>query len=274
VSEITGVVDASAGFADPDDVLIGPCYPYAQIEDLPDGCPCRIETSGDLEPSDEALTAVLNGATTIVWSLLGRQPIGLCEQRVFPCLRENNWRWNWYQQQTYTLAPWGGMPACACSGDAVLLEGPVNDIIEVVVDGEILERDEYVLVDGQWLDRVDGSWPAGGRAGDEAAFAITYLRGIPVDTLVRDATIEVANVLWMDRCGVANCLPGRAVTSMSQAGTGYSYQGDQDRVREAGEALGTLWRAIGVYNPGQVHTPTMVFSPDEPYRTRTIRAFS
>jgi hypothetical protein len=251
---------------------MAPCSSFAAVEDLPEGCPCRSFTSGDSEPDEDTLTELLAAASLIVWGLLGRQPIGLCEVTIHPCLRANHWRWHWFSRQSPEFG--GVLPSCACSDDAVLLDGPVDDVISVVVNGEELDSSEYVLLDGLWLERINGSWPTGGEPGGATEFSITYDQGIPVDSLVRDATIEVANALWMDRCGVASCLPGKAVTSMSQAGTSYSYETDMERVKAAGEALSTTWRAIGVYNPTQQQVPTFVYSPDEPYRNRRVRTFT
>lgn len=254
---------------------LGPCEPWATVDDLPEGCPC-IEAAGsgdDGQPTPERLEELLAEATDICWALLGRQPIGLCERTIHPCLRIDRWRQRlgarWVEPSRLNYG------AIGCPNEGVRLDGPVNDVTEVLIDGVALDPSEYVLVDGIWLVRVEGSWPSGSMT-DPDAFAITYTQGVPVPPLVRDATIEIANLLWDDRCGRLTCLPSRRVSSMSVAGTSYSYpqpQSDAERVAEVATDLAITWRAIGQFNPRQQPTPSVLYDPDEPYRNSTIRQF-
>lgn len=70
---------------------------------------------------------------------------------------------------------------CACSPiNSVELAQPVGEIIEVTVDGTVLDASEYRVEDGRYLIRNDGKrWPA--CAGKN--FTVTYLNAHPVDSM-------------------------------------------------------------------------------------------
>lgn len=249
---------------------IGACSPYAEVTDLPEGCPCIAEGSGGDTPSEDQLSELLAAASDIVWSVLGRQDWGECEETIWPCRQTWGYSWDRHNWPSYDgISP---RSFAHCCGEGVLLTAPVIDVTEVVVAGDVLDPSDYVLRDGLWLERVGGGWPSGSRD-DLDAFRITYTHGHTVPVLVRDATIEVANELWLDRCGSGSNIPN-AVSSASARGTSYDYSAQRDRVEQAGSALEALWKAKTAYNPTAQPVTPLVYSPDEPYRNHRYRTFA
>lgn len=253
------------------------CEAWAALDDLVDGCPCRVVESGDESPTDDQLQEVLDSATDLLWSLLARPAIGVCEITVWPCAKGPRF-WGPFGREWYPWGegPWswgnlGGCWGCGHERD-VRLDGPVFDVTEVLIDGVALDPSEYVLVDEVWLVRVGGSWPDGGGDPADESFVITYERGIEVPPLIRDATLELANELWLDRCGNATCkIPG-TVESLSTQGANYSYA--HDSIDDAGEKLPMTNKAISQWNPTREHLPAYIYSSDMPYTNRIIRTFA
>lgn len=252
------------------------CGPYATLDDLPEGCPCREVSSGGEDPSDDVLEDLLQQASEVIFALLAYPTFGPCERTIHPC-RVNGGFSPSAQARVATLR-WGACSCCGC--DAVWLPGPVNDITEVLVDGAALDPSEYELHDGFALVRVAGSWPSGGGAAAEERFVVTYEMGLPVPTLVRDATVELANQMWLASCGERSAKLTSKVTSVSTQGVSMGF--DRGRLtaesrslaRDEVDGLPTVGKALAAYNPTGELLRTVAWSPDMPYRNRVIRTFS
>lgn len=250
----------------------GPCGAWATVDDMPEGCPCITEGSGGDTPDEAQLDELLQQATDVMWALLAYPVFGPCERTVYPC------------RTGYGSAPsvenrrrsllYGACECCGC--DSVWLEGPIYDVVQVIINGDVLPRTEYELHDGFRLVRPHGSWPAGGGAVSEQKFVITYEMGTPVPPLVRDSVVELANDLWLSRCGARDGRLSRAVSSVSTQGVSMGFQRDTvaGAARDAGEQLPKVWQAVSTYNPSGVRLRPFFYSPDAPYTNRVIRTFS
>lgn len=248
------------------------CSAWATLDDLPEGCPCRSTGSGSDEPSDDVLEELLMQASEAMWVALAYPTLGPCERTVYPCLNRGTY---WPSaQRRYTMLRAGACDCCGC--DAVWLEGPVADVTEVIVDGDVVDPGDYELHANFKLVRVNGSWPAGGGPVSDQAFQITYEMGAPVPTLVRDAVVELTNELWLSRCGEHDGRIPNAVSSLSTPGVGMSFRRNEvaKAAREAGESLPKVYQALSTYNPTAARLRTFVWSPDAPNTNRTIRTFS
>lgn len=252
----------------------GPCSSWAEIAELPEGCPCVSETSGDEgTPSEATLLELLAEATDILWAILGRPNIGICEAIIHP---ETRGICGYPITRRHGLRTTGQ----GYLGSAVLLDRvPVNDVLEVIIDGEVVDPTTYELHDGQWLVRDPGSWPPGGGPATDLAFRITYTYGIEVPPLVRDATIEIANYLWSRHCGNTggNTIP-EAVDSLGTQGMQYRFRrGNTENAAAVQQALPSL-TAVGLarssYNPTGQNQQTYIYSPDLAYTNRVIRSFA
>lgn len=248
------------------------CGPWAELEDLPPDCPCRTEGSGGSDPSDAELEDLLMQATEVMWELLAYPALGPCERTIHPC--RTNLGYAPSKRVREATLRWGECACCGC--DAVVLAGPVADVVEVLVDGVALDPSGYELHDNWHLVRIGASWPMGGGPAADERFVITYMMGAPVPGLVRDAVVELANQLWLDRCGSADSRMPRSATSASSQGVsyGFSRREEADRVKDAGSALPAVHKAVSTYNPTGASLRTLVYSPDADFKPRTIRTFS
>lgn len=259
-------------------VPFGPCEPWATTEDLPEGCPCVDVSTGGEVPDADTLGELLAEATDVLWGLLARPAIGICDVTIHPdatggvCPYEIRRRGN---------LPRRGEWEANFLVDAVLLEPPVHDVVEVVIDGSVIDPAEYELHEGQWLVRASGCWPTGGGPAGEQRFVVTYQRGIAVPPTVREATVEIANWLWSQHCsnrGSARFSP--AVDGVNTQGMSYRFRrGSPEAQSEvekatAGGSLPLTALVVSQLNPTGQRLPTMVYSPDLAYKPRTIRTFA
>lgn len=124
-----------------------------------------------------AVTGVaIAAATEVLWALSGRQ-FGYCELTIRPCRSDcldfnwnyiNDW-WQWgvwprplFYQGIWTNLTCGGCTrGCSCSVvSEAILPSPVSQIVQVKVDGVVLDSTQYRVDDGRRLVRLGGSsWP-------------------------------------------------------------------------------------------------------------------
>jgi hypothetical protein len=251
-------------------LLQGPCAPWVTDEEVDDTEICRRGSGDSNGATTEEIDALRAAATDIVWVMLGRPNIGVCEVTIYPCSRQHSWRW-WASSNSPDTVGYGGCAGCGENG-AIRLDTPVVDVDEVVVDGAVLSPTEYYLLDGVWLVRTNGSWPGGAVGDDYADFSITYSFGEPVGQLISDATTEVLVDLYTSRPGRSSVLPA-GTSSASRQGISISIDAEVDRVDRIGMSLPALAKAVAVYNPLRQPHQSWAWSPDGSHHNRTVRTF-
>lgn len=266
MSDTQGVAEISAVVPTSDGPLLT-CGPWATLDDLPEGCPCRTAESGGDLPDDGTLTELIDDATDALFVLLGRPAIGVCELTIYPC---SNMVMPFLGPRHPSVLGYTGMPCTDCGHEFdVWLDGPVHDVLAVVIDGVTLDPSEYHLEDGTWLVRRDGTWPAGGDPEDDL-FSITFERGVPPSRLVRSSIAEIVNEMWLDECGNQGQKFSAAVKSMSTGGTQYSYED----VAAALPKMPQTRKLVAQYKPTNEAMQPFAYSPDMGYRNRVVRTFS
>jgi len=215
-----------------------PCdWPLSNIADCP-------ELAGSGDP-----VAVKTAAVTYLWNWTNKV-FGLCPVTVRPC-RED------CAQGPTTYEGWAGRPdrflpsvgdawpfapalvggrwfnitctscgeLCSCNRvSAIDLPGPIDSVVEVVVDGEVVPASAYRVDNRRSLIRNDGgSWPRcqdlSKPAGAEGTWSVEYRWGVPVPAGGQIAAAvlacEMAKALGGDKsCG----LPERITQSVSREG--------------------------------------------------------
>lgn len=194
--------------------------------------PACSATEWDAFPAD-VKEAATDYATLIMWASTGRR-YGLCETTVRPC-RQNcedggdGWVWAYGSWVPYIAnGVWrncwcgtgAGCQSCRASCQ-VWLPGPVNEIINVTVDGAIVDPTTYEIQaqDGAWwlvrLRDTDTTacWPDHQNfdrpLGTTDTWSVTYNKGIPIPAGVSGAAGILA-VEWARGCTGGTCrLPGR-----------------------------------------------------------------
>lgn len=153
----TGVID------DLDWAIVGPCTPWADSQDVWSCCGQPMTTIGEGSSETECpvdMSQFAMEASQVLYELSGRQFSGACERTVRPCGQE----WCGFQVLSrghivgWDGSWWGsnGRSACGCRHlSRVQLSGyPVRDIVEVKIDGDVVDPDTYRLDERRWLSRV------------------------------------------------------------------------------------------------------------------------
>ncbi|WP_284576852.1 hypothetical protein [Streptomyces sp. 2P-4] len=252
---------------------VGPCeaWPTALCCDVPEG----------MEQAEvDRWTAV---ASQILWALSGRR-WGPCPVTVRPCRKTC--------LDSYPLAVtwgsagpwipyigsdglWRNASVCGCRSDCscgelceVYLPGPVYDVTEVNVDGEVLAPEAYRVDAPGRLVRTDGGcWPdcqdMGAPAGSEGTFTVTYRWGLPLDEAATAAVSElVCHFLSGCSPGACGCKVNRRVTRLSRQGVDMEMPDPTMLYSEGltGLPLVDMW--LMAVNPYRLASPSRVYSPD------------
>lgn len=177
----------------------------------------------------EELAAVVTDwgpiATLVLWSLTRRLYPGVCEDKIHPGREAGSCvQWVAYPgggSRPLTVDGYG-IPAGACGlwHDRIELPlTPVRRIVEVVVDGEVVDPSTYVVENRRTLVRCEGSWPHWTSPCDD--FTVTYLHGRrpPVGgaRMAGQLALEFAKTCKPDtECRLPSAL--RGVSSVAQEG--------------------------------------------------------
>lgn len=223
-------------------------------------------------------------ASTWLWGATGRR-YGVCPVTVRPS--QSN-RTELAYQDFATSVPGMGVPGggpflfagrwfnagctsacCGTSACAVVLHGPVAEVTEVLVGGEVVSPSAYRVdvVQGAWLlVRTDGEcWPVcqNMAAGPDEVdtFQVTYGLGTEVPEALAIATAILA-------CEYAKHLSG-GVCSLPAKMTRLSRQGVEVEVAPPDPANGTTGikmvdDVVSTLNPGRLRQPPRVISLDLP----------
>jgi hypothetical protein len=231
------------------------CSALAQLETIvleyaePDEGEGESEGSEPL-PLRTMRDVVEEAATAYLWNWTGKA-FGLCEVEVRPCRRDCEWSgWGTYRGWAGRPDPllpshgdaWPFAPAlvggswrnvtclgcgelCSCSTvEAITLPGPVDSIVEVVIDGETLDPSAYRVDDYRHLVRIDGeAWPTcqdlDAPLGDEGTWAVRYRWGAPVPSGGQLAAGNLACEMAKAACRDSSCgLPERITNQVTREG--------------------------------------------------------
>lgn len=150
------------------------CTAWASIADLPERCAAAAEA--DNEAANDALAA----ATDILFRMSGEKYPGICRQVVRPCGKSAAMRgtsvdsipvlgsgtWSDRHWSGYCSCNWEiGQCGCSRLSEVSLGYVPVVNIVEVKVDGVVLDADRYRVDEWRYLVRLpdaDGEnpgWP-------------------------------------------------------------------------------------------------------------------
>ena len=179
-------------------------------------------------------------ATTILWALSGRI-FGLRRDVVRPCHRPPT-RGSTYGDVRSGVFAAGGVVlgsinatitaarGCGCGVDDcrhqtvadLALDGPIHDIAEIRIDGQVLPTSAYTIRDRRWVRRLDGNgWPTrqnlNAAPTEQGAFVVTYRRGIMPPEAGQFAAGILA-VEWVKSREGRDCRLPRGVVSATRNG--------------------------------------------------------
>lgn len=214
-------------------------------------------------------------AAAAVWGATGRR-FGLCDTIARPIVGCIHWsEWDLTALPEYPTymgnGEWIGLPAMSncciqVNPQSATLDGPVNAITQVTIDGVVVAAANYRVDEGMYLVRTDGgTWPlwqdvdlAGGGVG---TFVVTYQQGLPIPTVVLAASGTYALEVARSASGATTCrLPSRA-TSITRQGVTIDLI-DPTTLLEAGlTGIPEVDAIIQAYNPGRLIRPLRVLVP-------------
>lgn len=252
----------------------GVCNPWPIRED------CMNLPDGTTEEEIEFWTHV---ASQILWALSGRK-YGPCPITVRPCLKRCWDTYSFTKQfpfgQTGPYTPyihrgkWFNSFSCGCTADCsctqlceVKLQVPVYNVLEVFIDGVLLDPADYRVDSSGLLTRQDGEcWPdcqdLSKPAGEEGTFVVTYELGLPLKPGAIAAVSELASELIRACHRKNDCrLPKRA-QRLTRNGVTIEFVDEMEFLDngKTGLYLVDLW--LKSVNPYGLQQPGRVLSPD------------
>jgi len=265
-----------------------PCSPWTTPEEVRECC-------GGLDPAFD-LTDAITFASAILFRLSGRQFPGECERTVWPCSGDNcgcgcaqggavsylgnDWWWTWHSYPAWPV-PNGsgdGFVNCGrCCGECCIpklaLPSTVNEIVEVVIDGVVLDPSAYAIEAYRWLVRVDGEgWPCTndltGDVGDPGTWTVTYRYGKPVPADGRIAAAIFACQIALNRCGGDSCLPQR-LKEITRQGVDMAFADPLEFLDKGQTGIYEVDLWLQSVNPSKLKRRSRLHRPDKPKNITT-----
>lgn len=272
------------------DAVHGPCYPWIDGDAVAEICGAQLGVGSDTYLFDQAAYA----ASELLYMFSGQQFPGECERLARPCgsAQSCGWASGVYlpssSAQGWEVAwrPWlGGMawlndegPVCGCSPlDAVELSGyPVRRVVEVQIDGAVVDPDTYRLEDRRFLVRTtpsaDGDrlrWPGCQRRelppGEPGTWTVQYRAGIGPPKSGELAAAELACEIYKATQNDDECALPQQVTQVNRLGISYQVQAFGRWGRQNGQwntGLPLVDAFLQAFNPTGQRNRSSVWSPD------------
>jgi hypothetical protein len=219
-------------------------------------------------------------AGQLLWMLSGRQ-FGVCTTTVRPVRRGHPGlsgyrRWELYLSPqlsgwtTFCGCPGLGPGGCDCAARTeISLPGPVQQILQVRVDGQPVAATAYRVDDRRWLVRTDGAgWPARpdlAAAEDQpGAFVVTYQRGTPVPAAGSWAAGQLACEIAKAAVGDKGCRLPRRVASIVRQGVQTDFVDPAKLAKDGLTGVPEVDGWLAAVNPYGLPRDSVVWSPDVP----------
>lgn len=210
---------------------------------------------------DAFVLALIDQASDMLAFLSGGRMSGRCRSTLWPVFREGSC-WpvdasgvNAYQVNEVLRYGFRTIP----------LWGPKLEVIQVAIDGVVINPSQYKLVDGTDLVRLSGEWPTSNdlRLADGApgTFTITIQVGEAPDELARQACVELVAELAQDELsnGDSNLPAGARSTNLQ--GVSVELEDRAAALRENASTLPRVLRFLAIHANGGRLPPT-VESPE------------
>lgn len=252
-------------------ITLGPCSAWVTGDEVA-AC-CTVESS-----SGAIFDDVADQASQLLFQLSGRQFSGLCQTET-PVRPYCDSCWCGYQilSRGYVIGPWDyGYPlylcdTCliACSPSRVKLAGyPVREILEVKIDGAVVDPGEYNVWNHRYLTRLnDARWPVMQDLTlpdtEDNTFSVTYTYGASPPLMGAQAAAQLACELYQACTGGECALPVGTTRVIQQnvvveklAFTQWAFR---DRRWQTGLTMVDMF--LNAYNPAGLQRRPVFWSP-------------
>jgi len=236
------ILPSSVLLPDVSEPVNGPCQVWCDPTDVID---CSdLDLTSDLSILEDACAS----ASEILYDLSGRQYSGRCAPvTVRPCANGCScWPasdlfpglspgapqfpvggWGWWAGSGWGWG-WNDVGCgCGCESRALLPGYPVTSIVEVKIDGDVLDEDEYRLDEYRWLTRMadaDGQaqfWPGCQRLDrpdtEPGTWSVTYIHGVTPPISGKRAAAQLAGEIYK-ACTGGNCALPAGTTQVTRTG--------------------------------------------------------
>lgn len=265
-------VDAPEDEAAPGDALV--CSLWCGASDVTKCGPCSTGVF-DADLMDEAITV----ASDLLYLLTGKQYPGICTETdlrptcvATPLVDPRHW-----------LA--GDAGARRDVTDAMRLYGlpvaliPVFRIVEVLevkVDGIVLDPSAYMILDDRWLARMDGDgWPVGQDFGKpstaQGTFSVSVSAGAMPPPAGKRAAAAYACQFLKACAGDSSCSLPLKTQSISRQGLSAKVLDIDDYLENGKTGVPEADRFIGAVNPNGLTERAVVLSPDTSWPAHRFR---
>lgn len=261
----------------------GPCTAWTTAEAVAACCSADVGT--DLTVLNDGIII----ASQLLYELSGRRYTGGCDQTVRPCGVGCGF-WQVLSRGHLVLDPfaygwrgngwwWEGQRSCGCEPlSTVDLAGyPVREIVEVKIDGAVVDPSTYRLDEWHKLVRLGGlMWPAcqdmGAPDTETGTFSVRYLYGINPPPSGVAAANELACQLYLRCVNSDQCQLPDGVTRVTRQGLtferpafiSWAHQGGQSRSLVYGwhTGLTAVDAFLNAMNPSGLRRRPAIASPD------------
>ena len=230
---------------------------------------------------DPAVLAVMERAESLAWmtlSALSGYRISTCPTLVRPCaLRCAPTSWvsapvsdtGFFSPHIidggwYNACGCQSRTDCSCSSLCEVILPSIGSIVEVRLNGAVLDPTAYRIDNGRRLVRTDGEcWPycqdMSASIDDEGTFSVLYYSGVGPNDIIRYAAGVLASEFFK-ACTNRDCRLPSGVTNISRQGMSIqveagSFPGGMTGIHEVDAVL-------RIYNPHALKSPSRVMSPD------------
>lgn len=242
--------------------------------------------------ADQVTLARLERSEALAWSTLAAlcaYRIGTCPIVVRPCALRCAPAGSWMEAPVRSGSA-AGLPlqtigrsftphiqdgvwvnACGCTSDCscgplseVILPGPVGDIVEVKVEGVVLDPAAYRVDNGSRLVRQDGqAWPIcqdmSAPASADTAFTVEYYRGAAPNEITRYAAGVLAAEFYEACSAGGKCRLPRNTVSVVRNGISIELQ---PNLIESIAGWIEIAPVIAMYNPNRLKGAPRVLNPN------------
>jgi hypothetical protein len=237
---------------------------------------CGIDVGSDTTLLDHAAAA----AVDVLFELSGRQfageqgpvlvrPVPRCR-----CPRP------WYGPHADGI-PFAHRCTQGCLSVVTLSGYPVREIIEVRIDGDVVDASTYRLDYSRDLVRLSDPasstrrvWPTGQRLDlahtEVGTWSVSYTWGADPPPVAQDAASELACQIYRACAGLGNCQIPQGTTRVTRQGVTIDRTAIAAAIKAGTLGLPMVDTFLATYNPNGVQRRTAVWSPDTdpfPYRT-------
>jgi hypothetical protein len=244
---------------------IGPCNAWTTVQDVAACCRDPGIDNSDTTWLNESIIV----ASEILYEVSGRRFAGQCTTKVRPNRTDDcmfalqmlprgfvvgwgDYGWLWYTWDRYY---WEGLNGGCKPLSRIKLAGSVREILEVKVDGSVVDPTTYRLDEERWLVRKDGlKWPRCQLLDrddtEQGTFSVTYTYGRGLPLVAQQAASQLACEIFKACSGSEDCALPTGVTRVSRQGITFErafLQRDRNGIWRTGLGLVDLF--LNTINP-------------------------